>query len=109
MASEGRKERMGKEVSDVAGLIYAGTFGHVYAPFGSRRHVLGFVDWAKQARTYISRDFIKNPPTLFFPHPPPSRCCVCLLHLVVTLGQCDNEVKGASVDLRSVFKHPSYP
>ena len=82
----GRRERMAISLPDVARFIYAGRFGHVYALLGSRRHVLGFVDCAKQARTYISRDFIKNPPTLFFPPPPPSRCCGHLLDPVVTPG-----------------------
>ena len=66
---EGRRERMAISLPDVARLIYAVRFGHVYALLGSRRHVLGFVDCAKQARMYISRDFIKKSPNSFLPFP----------------------------------------
>ena len=97
---------MAISLPDVAGFIYAGRFGPVYALLGSRRHVLGFVDCAKQARTYISWDFIKKPPTLFFPSPPPSRCWGRLLNPVVTC-QSDDGVNEASISSRSVFKHRS--
>ena len=103
---EGRRERMAISLPDVARLIYAGRFGHVYALLGSRRHVLGFVDCAKQARMYISRDFIKNPPTLFFPSPPPSRCCGRLLDPVVASGNVTTGSRRRSISSRSVFKHP---
>ena len=102
---EGR-ERMAISLPDVARFIYAGRFGHVYALLGSRRHVLGFVDCAKQARMYISRDFIKNPPTLFFPSPPPSRCCRRLLDPVVASGNVTTGSRRRSISSRSVFKHP---